>query len=329
MARPSTCPPELARRVFRGTDAIARGLVTPDRLRSPIWTRFARDVYVHEEHRDETWARRDALRLITDSRHVACGLSAAWLHGVWQPRPGMPVPIQVSRPPATHGHAVEGHARRRLTLHPEGNGSSNRSDVDVVDGVTVTSALRTCFDLMRDRRLVEAVVVADAFLYLGVVDQVSLAVYCQERVRWPGVRGARRAGSLASPFARSPGESRLRAVLVLAGFEAPLVNVPVLDAAGRHVATPDLQVRGRRWAWLEYDGSSHESASQHESDVRRENRLAVAAGGTPVLRYDRRHVATTSGREDILGEITRATGSERRVDLRGADFLRPPADRAW
>ena len=48
-----------------------------------------------------------------------------------------------------------------------------------------------------------------------------------------------------------------------------------LCLAPRHVATPDLQVRGRRWAWIEYDGSYHDAEAQHEADVRRENRLAV------------------------------------------------------
>jgi hypothetical protein len=329
MARPAECPPELVRRVFRGTEAVAQGLITPNRLRDRMWARFAQDVYVLREHHGETWARRDALRLMTGSRHVACGLTAAWLHGVWVPPPGRPVPIQLSRPVATHGHPVEGHSRRRLTLAGTLSPGAGQADVDEVDGVTVTSPLRTCFDLMRDRQLVEAVVVADAFLHAGAVDQLSLALYCQERTRWPGVGRARLAVGLASPFARSPGESRLRAVLVLAGFEHPLVNVPVVDVRGRHVATPDLQVRGRHWVWLEYDGSYHETASQHEADVRRENCLAAASGGVPVLRYDRRHVGTASGREQIVADVEHAGGAGRSVHLRSRDFVRPPDDRAW
>ena len=198
-----------------------------------------------------------------------------------------------------------------------------------VDGVTATSPLRTCFDLMRDRQLVEAVVVADAFLSSGVVDPVALAIYCQERVRWPRVRQARLAVALANPFVRSPGESRLRIVLVLAGFEAPLVNVPVIDAEGRHVATPDLQVRGRRWVWLEYDGSYHEALEQREADLRRENRLAVASAGVPVLRYDRRHVGTAAGRRAVVDDVARASGTAPKSDLRVRDFLRPGPGRAW
>jgi len=182
---------------------------------------------------------------------------------------------------------------------------------------------------MRDRQLVEAVVVADAVLHAGVVDPVALAIYCQERYRWPRVQQARLAVALANPFARSPGESRLRIVLVLAGFETPLVNVPVIDAEGRHVATPDLQVRGRRWVWLEYDGSYHEAAEQHEADLRRENRLAVVSGGVPLLRYDRRHVGTAAGRRGVVDDVARAVGTAPGSDLRVRDFLRPAPGHAW
>ncbi len=329
MPRIAVCPDELEHCVFRGVDAVRQGLVTRERLRHRMWSRLAEDVYVLAEHRDEPWARLEALRLITDERNVAFGLTAAWVHGVWQPRPGRSVPLNVSRPAATSGRPVSGSGRRRLTLGTDGLSSTTFPDVAVVGGVTTTTTLRTCFDLMRDRRLVEAVVVADAFLFAGAVDPLSLAVFCQERHRWPGVRQARLAAGLASPYSRSAGESRLRLLLVLAGFEVPLVNVPVVDGGGHHVATPDLQVRGRRWAWIEYDGAYHETAGQHEADVRRENRLTVASGGVPVLRYDRRHLGTPSGRSAAVDEVADAVGVRPRSDMRTQDFVRPPGERAW
>lgn len=307
---------------------IASGLISRGRLRNTMWSRFGEDLYVLADHHETAWARRDALRLLTDGEHVACGLTAAWLHGVWSPRPGLPPPLQVSRPKTMNGRTVDGHTRRRLTLLPP-SGSPLGDDVVEAEGVTLTSPLRTCFDLMRNRHLVEAVVVADAFLHHGAVDPVALAVYCHERVRWPGVRRARLALELASPYARSAGESRLRAVLVLAGFEQPLVNVPVVDGDGRHVATPDLQVRGRTWAWLEYDGAYHHEAGQHDADLRRENRLSVASGGVPILRYDSRHVGSAAGRCQIVGELGRAVGVRAQVELSNRDFARPRRDQAW
>ena len=105
--------------------------------------------------------------------------------------------------------------------------------------------------------------------------------------------------------------------------------MPVLDADGRQVATPDLQVRGRRWAWLEYDGAYHQERRQHDADVRRENHLGVASGGVPVLRYDSRHVATAAGRCQAVDEVARATGAHARTFLQNRDFVRPERDQAW
>ena len=117
-------------------------------------------------------------------------------------------------------------------------------------------------------------------------------------------------------------------VPVLGGLETPLVNVPVVDAYGQHVAIPDLQVRGRSWAWLEYDGAYHDDAGQRAADVRRENRLSVHSAGVPVLRYDRLHLKG-DGPQQVLTEIALATRARdvNRLDLR--DFWRPPPARAW
>ncbi|MGZ4649231.1 MAG: hypothetical protein ACXV3A_01610 [Kineosporiaceae bacterium] len=335
MPRPARCPPELADRALLGTQAVRGGMLTAGALRSPIWVRIMRDVYAHRDHATDPDVRLQALRLLADRSHVVCGRTAAWLHGVWQPAPGACAPLEISRPKRTNGEAVLGQERRRLTLRTgRGDERAERpfqaidEDVMTLGGVTLTSPLRTCFDLMRERRLVEAVVVADAFLYQGAIDAVQLAVYCEDRYRWPGVRRARLAASLACAYARSPGETRLRMALVLAGFEPPLVNVPVVDARGHLLATPDLQVRGRRWAWLEYDGAYHEAPDQHAADLRRENRLVVASGGTPVLRYDRRHLMP-SALHAVVAEVARATDRSGLVDLDLRDFWRPTASRAW
>jgi hypothetical protein len=292
-------------------------------------------IYAHRDVLADPDVRLGALRLAVRPDDVVCGRTAAWLLGVWQPPPGAVVPLEISRPIATRGDVVIGYSRRRLTLRsrvPDAVGdpiSGLDRDVARTDELALTSPLRTCFDLMRERRLVEAVVVADAFLAAGIVDRVELAAYCAGRPRWPGVRGTRLAVSLARPGTRSPGESRLRMLLVLAGFEEPLVNVPVLDAHGRTVAVPDLQVRGCRWAWLEYDGAYHGDADQHAADLRRENQLAVESGGVPILRYDR-HSLMATHREAVVAEVARAVGRRGPlVDMRPQDFLRPPGRLGW
>lgn len=230
---------------------------------------------------------------------------------------------------------MRGLGRRRLTLRGSedwrgGTSGVSSLDRDVVrlDGMQVLSPLRTCFDMMRERGLVEAVVVADAFAFQGVVDPVTMAVYAADRRRWPGVRLARTALNLSHPGARSPGESRLRMVVVLAGMPEPLVNVPVYDVSDHVLGVPDLTIHGRRQVGLEYDGAYHEQDDQQAADRRRENSLTALAG-LPLLRYDRISVAQVAQRCLAAQEIARLAGTVVRNELVTADFVRPPRHLAW
>lgn len=323
-------PAELMTGPFLGAAAVAERQLTRSQLRSSVWVRLLRGVYVHSSIEVTDAVRLAALRLVLPTEAVVSGLLAAWLHGVWSPPPGREVPLTLSNPVLGDGTAVLGQHRRRLTFRPDGKFAESvgcsKVDGDVVehDGLLVTSPLRTCFDLMRDRRLVEAVVVADAFLENGLPDWM-LAAYCVDRSRWPGVRQARLAASLARPGSRSPGESRLRMVAVLAGFPEPWINVPVVDTNGTVIGIPDLTVPGDRPVGLEYDGAYHEEQDQLVEDRRRSNRLTTLAG-LPLLRYDR--VAVKSERRTIVDQISQATGLRAGL-LLDDDFWRPPRLRSW
>lgn len=316
---------------FIGSRAVAEGLLTENQLRSKTWKRLLRGVYVHTSVDITDDVRVRALRLVLPANGVATGLLAAWLHGLWSPLPGRQVPLDVSLPVAGFGDQHAGQSRRRLTFRTEDAFGEqigySKVDGDVVElnGLSVTSPLRTCFDLMRERRLVEAVVVADAFLQQGLAHWL-LAAYCEDRGRWPGIRAARMAVSLARPGSRSPGETRLRMVVVLAGFPEPWINVPVVDSFGNIVGIPDLTVPVSRPVGLEYDGEYHEEADQQVKDRRRSNRLTTIAG-LPLLRYDR--VAVTQERRTIIDEVRRATGLRPTVLLDDSDFWRPSRARAW
>ena len=154
---------------------------------------------------------------------------------------------------------------------------------------------------MRRSGLVEAVVVADAFAASGAVSLPLLAGYCEDRRRWPEVRLARRAVTLAHPGASSPGETRLRMVVVLAGFEEPLVNVPVHGLKGNTSEHPTSQCRPT-WVHLEYDGAHHDEAAQHGRDLRRQNALMATGGSLAAFRL----AARLRQREACCGPGTRA-----------------------
>lgn len=332
MSRPASTPPELLVGPFLVRDAVGRGLLTRRQVDSQVWQRLLRGVYVHQSVEVTPHVRLDAARLAMAPDTVAAGLLAAWLHGAWAPTPGRLVPLDVTRPVPASGDALGGLERRRLTLRgsPDwGGGSVGHSaiDEDVVelDGVRLTSPLRTCFDLMRERRLVEAVVVADAFLFATGLPPVLLSTYVADRRRWPGVREARIAVGLARQGVRSPGETRLRMVYVLAGLPEPWVNVPVLDGRGVLLGTPDLLARDEPVA-MEYDGGYHDEEDQPFADRRRQNRL-TSLGSLALLRYDRDSVRKE--RRVVLDDFQRLTGRRAPVLLDDADFWRPAAPRHW
>ena len=81
----------------------------------------------------------------------------------------------------------------------------------------------------------------------------------------------------------SPGESRLRAVLVLAGLPEPMVNVTLYDEHDLRLGTPDLLYL-QPLLGIEYDGAYHAGTDVRQVDIRRENALLAgewACSGTP------------------------------------------------
>lgn len=326
--RSITLPPELATDAFRGSLAVRQGLVPRSYLESPRLVRVVKDIYVARGREFDPDVRRQVLRLLAVDGCVVCGPSAAWLHGAWDPPPGQAVPLHVSRPLPAPGSTTAGVTRRRLTLRGEpwlrsaqlGYGmKALDEDVVTVDGIPVTSQVRTCFDLMRQRYLVEAVAVADMFAWRCGLPLPLLHAYCADRRRWPGVREARVAADLAVPNARSPGETRLRLLVLLAGYPEPFVNVAVRDEDDAHIAVPDLLLWTGRWTGLEYDGGYHDEGPQPKLDRRRGN--AIARGTDfPVLRYDAE--ALLLERRLILADVADVSGRRPTQQIDERDFFR-------
>src|SRR4051794_21646376 len=121
---------------------------------------------------------------------VIGGWAAAWLHGVtWvdgQTRGGDPMRVTVVAPPEGFVLRGRGTRVRRSEL--------SAIDVDERQGVPVTSAMRTAFDLARwSASLDEAVAWLDAVCRVARVDQPVLAAYVAGHKGWVGVRMAREA----------------------------------------------------------------------------------------------------------------------------------------
>jgi very-short-patch-repair endonuclease len=145
-----------------------------------------------------------------------------------------------------------------------------------VDGVAVTSPLRTAFDLACRGSVVEAVVAVDALAHAFCLRPQDVLRCAYDH---PGRRGAARLPEvvrLANALAESPMETRIRVAIVLAGLPMPQLQVPVgpyrLD-----MAYPDLMLG------IEYDGREHLDQRRALRDLDRQAYL-TAAGWRRILR---------------------------------------------
>lgn len=165
--------------------------------------------------------------------------------------------------PRHHRPKVEGVRAHRLVTVPP---SVKRR------GLPVTTPERTFADLARWCDLVDLVVLGDSLVRAGATTPERLARAAAE---WDGPhRGlVRRAASLVRSGVDSPMESRLRILIVLAGFPEPRVNIEVSDDEGRLRYRIDLSFPAAK-VGIEFDGRHHiRREEQWEGDLLRREDL--------------------------------------------------------
>ena len=259
-------PPVLVGRVFRGTHAVAQGLLTPDALRSRCWRRLFRDVYADAALPDDHRLRLAGAALLVPADAVVSGRSAAYLLGL-RDSVDDAAPVEVTVPPGRRFGPVAGLRVRRASVPA--------SDTTVRSGHRCTVVLRTALDVARLEPLLDSVPLLDAMLGRAFVDPAPLTVAAAALPSGRGCRRARQAVALADERAESPPESRLRVLLTLAGLP-PVPQWRVGRADGLFVARVDLAYPSARVA-VEYDGAWHGAPGELHRDRRRINAL-VAAG---------------------------------------------------
>jgi hypothetical protein len=244
---------------FRGSEAVAAGLIGARELR-----RFYTPIYpgVHGLRGVELSAtqRACAAWLWSRRRGVLAGLSASTLLGAQWIEPGLPAELV--------------HTNRRrpqmLTIHSD---RLESGETQSVDGMVVTTAARTAFDLGRRLELKMGVQRIDALMNatgLQIRDVEAIAE------RHAGVRGLvqlRETLRLVDGGAESPYESLTRVLLVEAGFPVPQTQIPIFDELGRLFARIDMG-----WPeWLvgvDFDGAHHWTDSKQRTwDVERYAKL--------------------------------------------------------
>ncbi len=220
-------------------------------------------VYVAAQLRDSTALRIASLRLVVPEDAVICDRHAGWVHGADMAlAPGEHVeaqPIRVFR--------FEGTERLRRAGVVSGQRSLLAHDVQDVDGLLVTTPLRTALDLGRHRSRVTGLSGLDAMLRVGVdLSAVTAEIERFAGERW--IRTLREIAPLASPLSASAPESATKLAWYDATGSAPELQIRVTGPTGG-AAYLDLGSRALRFA-VEYDGAEwHDSPEQAERDARR------------------------------------------------------------
>ena len=256
------------------TSAMAAGAgVRPHHLRRLVKQRLLRhllhNVYVVAARPDSTALRCEALALVVPPDCVVVDRHAGWLLGaemVLAPNEHVHLqPISIFRP--------SGNGRLRRELADSGERNLRADDITEVDGIRVTTPIRTAWDLGRVRWPDRAVAGLDAMLRLEAFTHEELldGIERFRRMRW--VTTLRAIAPLADGRSQSPGESVLRLRWIEAGLAAPLPQLEVWRD-GRLLGVLDIANEALRYA-AEYDGVEwHSSDEQRAHDRLRRRGIA-------------------------------------------------------
>ncbi len=236
--------------------------------RAGILTRLVAGVYVASQVPDTLALRCTALALALPSDTFVCDRTAAWIYrGVGSLGPGE----HLSVPPLSCFRR-SGRRRLRNELTTSGERAVRDEDLRELNGLVITTELRTALDLgrlqpTRDLRLwgMDNLLATGAF---GLDELLaSIPRFKGER----GVIGLRALAPLADPLSQSFGESALRLRWYDAGLPRPRLQIPVaLDDRAVYL---DMGLEDWRFA-AEYDGEEwHTEPEDVAHDRERRERL--------------------------------------------------------
>ncbi|MEU0497729.1 DUF559 domain-containing protein [Mycobacterium sp. NPDC006124] len=225
---------------------------------------------------------------------VVCGLAAAAMHGSrWI---ADDVPVELIWPNARPPRGVK---TRRDRLRS--------GEFETIDGMWVTTAARTAFDLGRRGSVNGCVERLDA---LGNATDLAVEAVMAVAKRHPGSPGVRQLPAvlnLYDPGAESPRETWLRLLLIRAGYPRPRTQIPIGGGYGQPTYFLDMGWEDVRLA-VEYDGDHHRTDPvQFAKDIVRVERVQEL--GWHVIR-----VAKANRESDVLARVQRAWQSSVRTD---------------
>jgi hypothetical protein len=238
-----------------------RGL--DDAVRCRTVRRVTRGVYLRADIPDTTEVRVAALALALNPFTVVCDRTAAWVYGI-----EVMDFRELDLIPPLETYALRGQSR---TARPECNGGQRDllpEDIQWVNGVPVTTPLRTCMDLACKLSRRRALAAMDAFMRDFGITREDMMKMLPRYFRRRGVVQLRELVPLADPRAESPRESWTRLAIIDAGLPAPEPQYWIL-VGGRPTFRLDLAYPHAKVA-VEYDGREfHEGDDQARADEAR------------------------------------------------------------
>lgn len=242
---------------------------TSNQARGPRWRRSSQGLFVPTEVDASVVEQRivEAAAVLPVGGGVTGWAALRWMGGFWfdgARGDGTPLPVDLASGPGKVRH------QDGIRISEE---FVRTGEVTGVDGMPVTSAVRSVCFLMRHARDLRAAVVAlDLAAYNDLVSIDEAARYAATLGTWTGIPQCRRALDLGDENAWSPPEILGRLIWVLdAGLSRPLCNRPVFDLDGRHIGTPDL-LDVEAGLVGEYDGRLHLAGAQRRRDRDRDTR---------------------------------------------------------
>ncbi|MEM6107893.1 DUF559 domain-containing protein [Mycobacterium sp. 050272] len=270
---------------FLGSEALTARRLSRYELTSR-YVALHKDVYVPRDTELTPLLRAKACWLRSQRRGVLAGFSAAALHGAKWIDPALPAAIiDTNRRPAAGVRVWE----ERI----------DGDEIDVIDGMRVTTPARTALDLARRYPLGIAVAAVDALAQATDVKLADVDLLVERYRGRRGLRAARTALELVDGGAQSPKETWLRLLLVSAGFPRPQTQIAVRNEWGWAEAYLDMGWEEIKVA-VEYDGDQHRSSrAQYVKDIRRLEMLDRM--GWLVVR-----VVAEDHRDDIIRRVSAA-----------------------
>lgn len=245
--------------LFIGSEALRAGIITWHEL-AKYYRAIMPDVYL--DLRAELTMRNRTLAawLWSHRRAVVAGAAASALHGAKWIDDDTPVELIWRNARAPRGVI----ARADLLL----DGETQRWGA-----LELTTAERTAFDLGRRGPLGQAVARLDA---LAAATNFKIGDVAELAARHRGARGLRQleaALDLVDAGSGSPRETKLRLLLIKAGFPRPQTQIPLLRPNGKRYFL-DMGWQHIKLA-VEYDGDQHRtSRRQYVIDAERQEYLA-------------------------------------------------------